>query len=158
MPNQFEQFIRVLKALEDFQVEYVLIGGVAVILHGLDRLTSDIDIFIQNETENINRLKQALNSIFNDPSIEEISKKILDDYSVIRYGTTSDFNIDIIDRIGELFKYSDLEFEIINNSGVKIRVATAETLFKLKKDTIRLNDQADAFFLMELMKKKNQRE
>ena len=158
MPNQFEQFIKVLKALEDYQVDYVLIGGVAVILHGLDRLTSDIDIFIQNEAENINRLKQALNSIFNDTSIEEISKKLLDDYSVIRYGTTSDFNIDIIDRIGELFKYSDLEFEIINNSGVKIRVATAETLFKLKKDTIRLNDQADAFFLMELIKKKNQRD
>ena len=43
MVDQFKQFIDVFKALGQQKVEYVLIGGVAVILHGMERLTRDKD-------------------------------------------------------------------------------------------------------------------
>lgn len=36
MVDQFKQFIDVFKALGQQKVDYVLIGGVAVILHGMD--------------------------------------------------------------------------------------------------------------------------
>ena len=39
MNDQFEQFISVLDALGKHKVEYILVGGVAVILHGIERLT-----------------------------------------------------------------------------------------------------------------------
>ena len=46
MEDQFDEFIKVLEALNKHEVDYVLIGGVAVILHGMQRLTRDVDIFV----------------------------------------------------------------------------------------------------------------
>ena len=59
MSNQFDEFIRVIKVLEEKNVEYVLIGGVAMVLHGLERLTRDIDIFI-NPSKKIFRISKKL--------------------------------------------------------------------------------------------------
>ncbi len=44
MKVQFAGFLAVFEALDRQEVEYILIGEVAVILHGLERLTRDIDI------------------------------------------------------------------------------------------------------------------
>jgi hypothetical protein len=38
MEDQFKEFIEVFKALSRQKVDYVLIGGVAVILHGKDSI------------------------------------------------------------------------------------------------------------------------
>ena len=59
MANQFQDFLRVLKAFNAFELEYVLIGGVALILHGMERLTRDMDIFIQNNSENMKKKSQG---------------------------------------------------------------------------------------------------
>ena len=154
MADQFAEFIKVFKAFDEHKVEYILIGGVAVILHGYGRLTGDIDLFLKNKKENINKLKKALNSIFDDPSIEEITLNELHKYPVIRYGTPNGFYIDIITQIGNTFSYEDLEYEIFEYQGIKIKVGTPETLYKLKKDTFRPKDKSDAIFLKELIKEK----
>ncbi len=39
-------------ALEKNKVKYVIIGGVAAILHGVPRMTGDIDIFIDTSRDN----------------------------------------------------------------------------------------------------------
>jgi hypothetical protein len=39
-------FISVLNELRQANVRYVLVGGLAVLLHGIDRLTADIDLVI----------------------------------------------------------------------------------------------------------------
>ena len=39
-------FLRVLQALQESGVRYVLVGGLAVLLHGVDRLTADIDLVV----------------------------------------------------------------------------------------------------------------
>jgi len=44
--NQFELYMRVLKAFETEELDYVLVGGFAVILYGMQRSTRDIDIFM----------------------------------------------------------------------------------------------------------------
>ncbi len=80
MNDQFEQFISVLDALGKHKVEYILVGGVAVILHGIERLTRDIDIFVKMEQNNIERLRNALHSIFDDESIDEITLEELQEY------------------------------------------------------------------------------
>ena len=50
----------VLGALEREGVRYVIIGGIALNLWGLSRATLDLDLFIEPETENVERLKAAL--------------------------------------------------------------------------------------------------
>jgi predicted nucleotidyltransferase len=150
--NQFEQFKRVLDALAKHKVDYILVGGVAVILHGIERLTRDIDIFVKLEHRNIERLRNALHSIFDDESIDEITLEELQKYAVIRFGVNDDFCVDIMARIGEVAVYEDLEFETILHDGINVRIATPETLYNLKKDTIRHKDRFDAAYLLDLIK------
>ncbi|MCP4130819.1 MAG: hypothetical protein GY754_07540 [bacterium] len=152
--NQYNEFIQVLKALEEQKVDYILIGGFAVFLHGFRRFTEDIDLFIKMIPENVEHLRKALHSVFQDSSINEITLDELTDYPVIRYGTPDNFYIDIISRLGEMAAYEDLEYETIDYQGVKIKIATPETLFDLKKDTVRPQDKQDAMFLHELIKNK----
>lgn len=152
MNNQFENFMSVLDAFDKQKLEYILIGGAAVILQGIERLTRDIDIFVRMNNENIGLLRKALISIFEDESIGEITLEELQKYAVIRYGTPDNFYIDIIARLGEVAVYEDLEYEIITFQGIKIRIATLETLHKLKKDTLRYKDKFDAAYLKDLIK------
>lgn len=154
MNNLSEKFLSVLNALQQEEVDYVLIGGFAIVLHGSSRFTEDMDIFIRNTEKNIERLRKALNSVFNDDSISEITSQEIQNYAVIRYGTAEDFYIDIIGNIGEKFSYDDILSEEIIVEGVKIKIATIESLYKLKEKTYRAVDQNDLLFLAEKLKSK----
>lgn len=146
-----ESFFAVLKALQEREVEYILVGGLAVILQGVPRVTEDLDIFVTKDEANMAKLRAALRAVFADESIAEITHSELVQYPVIRYGTPENYYIDIMDRVGEAFTYDDLEFETIAAQGVPIRVATKETLIKLKQGTLREIDKADVIMLREKM-------
>ena len=145
--NIFDRFLDLIKTLNEKEVDYILIGGYAVVLHGFTRATQDIDLFINPTEENVRKLKSALIKHFNDASIDEITLSELQKYPVIRYGTDQGFYIDIIVKIGDVFNYSDLEYEIKEIENVGIRTATASTLLKLKSNTNREIDQLDIKFL-----------
>jgi predicted nucleotidyltransferase len=151
--TDFNDFIRVCKALEKQNVDYVLIGGVAVILYGMQRLTRDIDVFVKMDPENIERLCKALHSVFDDESIQEITFESLKEFAVIRYGSPDGLCLDIMARLGEVTTYDDLDYQKVDFEGVGIKIASPETLYNLKKDTVRPEDKADALFLKQLIKK-----
>ena len=50
----------VFASLRSHDVEYLVIGGIAAVLHGVPRATFDLDILIRPELENARRLLQAL--------------------------------------------------------------------------------------------------
>ncbi len=154
MADQFKEFLEVFKALYQKKVDYVLIGGVAVILHGMERLTRDIDIIVNMTPENINKLRKALQMVFEDNAIKEITLSELTKFPVIRYGTPNGFYIDIMARVGELATFEDLKYETIDYQGIKIKIAKPESLFELKKDSIRDKDRIDTIFLKKLIEAK----
>ena len=45
------------EALDRAKVRYILIGGFAVVLYGMQRLTRDIDIFVEMVPDNIDNLR-----------------------------------------------------------------------------------------------------
>ena len=49
-----------LTALTAEHVDFVIIGGIALVLHGSARITRDIDICYSRERENLTRLSRAL--------------------------------------------------------------------------------------------------
>jgi hypothetical protein len=51
---------QVLVALEEAEVEYIVVGGVAVVLHGYLRTTADLDIVLRLDDTNIRRAISAL--------------------------------------------------------------------------------------------------
>lgn len=54
---------RVLVALSDAAVEYLVVGGVAVVLHGHLRTTADLDLVIRLEPDNVRRAIEALSKL-----------------------------------------------------------------------------------------------
>jgi predicted nucleotidyltransferase len=51
---------KIVTVLHDGQVKFVLIGGVAAIVHGSARATFDVDVVYARDNENIERLVTAL--------------------------------------------------------------------------------------------------
>jgi hypothetical protein len=50
----------ILRALNDEQVDYLLIGGMNFLLRHLPELTFDVDIWVRDEAGNLTRLNRAL--------------------------------------------------------------------------------------------------
>jgi len=53
----------VLDALDSAHVRYLVVGGVAVVLHGYLRATADLDLVLHLERENVLRAVEALTSL-----------------------------------------------------------------------------------------------
>ena len=147
----FDVVFEVFAAFEREGVRYKVVGAVAINLVGLARGTDDLDIFIEPTAENIERMKRALKSVFQDPTIDEISaEELLGDYPAVQYNPPEGvFHIDIVHRLGEAFHYDDIEVELLNVEGMQVPVATPRMIYRMKKDTVRLQDRADAERLRE---------
>ncbi len=141
-----DKTLEVIARLNDEEVEYVVIGGVALNLHGLVRATEDLDVFVRPQSDNIAALRRALRRVWDDPEIEQITAEDLcGSYPAVRYGPPDgSLPLDILTRLGELARFDDLEYEVVEVEGVAIRVATPKTLLWLKAHTIRPQDHADA--------------
>lgn len=146
-----DEVMQVLASFEREEVEYVLVGAAALNFHGLIRATEDIDVFVRATEENIARLRQALHSVYDDPSIDEISvDDLAGEYPAVRYHPPSgQLFLDILSRLGTFARYEDLESQQMEVGGVKVRVATPRALYLLKKGTLRAIDHADAEALRE---------
>lgn len=138
--------MKVLAALEREGVRYIVFGAIAINLLGLARATEDLDLFIEPERENIERLKTALRSVFADPSIDEISAdELINDYPAVQYVPPEGaFHLDLLTRLGEAFQFRDLEAMRVEVEGQMVSVASPKTLYRMKRDTVRPKDWADA--------------
>lgn len=58
-PPTLDDLRRICRSLDDAGARYVLIGGFAVILHGGERTTKDIDLLVDPTPDNVERLKRA---------------------------------------------------------------------------------------------------
>jgi len=149
---ELDEALKVLASLEKEGVEYVLIGGAALTVHGMVRATEDLDLFVRTTAENVERLRKALRSVYRDPTIDEISTEdLLGDYPAVRYyPPEGDLFLDILTRLGEFATFESLEAQEVEWEGVKVKVASPKTLYWMKKDTVRDIDRLDAERLRKL--------
>jgi len=137
-------------ALRDENVEYVLVGALALDVLGIGRLTEDIDLFVRPTPDNIDRLRRALHRVWQDRSIDEITAADLaGDYPAVQYVAPDGTPIDILSRLGDAFAFADIEATVFSYGDVDVKVATPATLYRMKRDTVRLRDKADAQVLKE---------
>ncbi len=150
----YDKVLQLLSELSRHEVEYVLVGGVALNILGLVRPTDDVDLFVRPTEENIARLRKALRAVWDDPAIDEIAAaELAGEIPVVRYGPPeSDLIVDVISRLGTMFRYDDIEFMIQPHEGIAVRVATPRMMYRMKRDTIRDTDRGDAERLMEKFK------
>ncbi len=150
--DALDDALRVIAHLNAAKVDYVVVGGVAMNLHGIVRATEDLDLFVRPDPENIERLRRGLREVWDDPDIDDITAEDLcGEYPAVRYGPPEGvLYLDILTRLGEATRFTDLEIEEIEVAGIPVRVATPTTLYRMKRDTVRPIDRADAAALRSL--------
>lgn len=150
--TELNKILHIIKTLQKEQVDFVVVGGIAVILYGMPRTSEDLDIILEMSQKNINLLRSALRKLFNDDDIKEITYEELEEYAVIRYVSPDDDVIDIIAKMGESFDYNSINFQDIDIDGIIFKIATPETLIQMKSDTYREKDTLDILYLKEYLK------
>ena len=60
MRSMTQRFEPVLKTLNDARARFLVVGGVAVVLHGYLRTTADLDLVVELSPENLTRALDAL--------------------------------------------------------------------------------------------------
>jgi hypothetical protein len=143
----FGELRRILAAFEREGVRYVLVGSMAMAAQGIVRATRDADFFVSPDEQNVERLRRALKSLFDDdPNVDEITAADLGgDYPAVEYTPPHGrYSMDILSRLGEAFRFEELEAEDVVVEGVRARVATPRMLYRMKKNTVRPQDRMDA--------------
>jgi len=139
LPRDFKEF---LKSLNSNGVEYLLIGGYAVAIHGHVRATNDIDVWVKISPENAARIQRALCE-FGFASALSNGDRFLTPNNVVRMGVPPI-------RIAILTSISGVEFEpcyrdkeMIRIEEVMVPVISLARLRENKAASGRLKDLAD---------------
>jgi len=144
--NDFE---RSLGALLDSEVEFVVIGGVAMYAHGSAHLTRDLDICYERSHENIERLATALSPYH--PRLRGVPEDVpfhLDASTITKgmnFTLTTDLgDLDLIGEVVGLGQYSPVRAASITLDlfGRSCRVLSLEGLIQAKRATGRSRDAA----------------
>ncbi len=145
MGNIFnDDFIDFLKALNKSGVEYVLVGGYSVILHGYSRTTGDMDILVNKTEANYNMLKNAFLQ-FGMPMFDMNKENFLSnpEMNVFTFGRQP-VAIDIMTEIkGADFMNLYENATIVDVEGLKVRTIHLQNLIEVKKASGRHKDLDD---------------
>jgi len=139
-PATFEDLKTLLRALHDQRVDYLLIGGYALYVHGYQRATIDIDVLVPATRETGERVKKAL-LVLPDQAAREIDPAWFEDGENIRVADT--FVVDLMLRAGgETFESLQPFAETIDIDGIPVRTLNLEGLLRTK-NTQRDKDRID---------------
>jgi hypothetical protein len=139
---------QIIPPLVRAKVDFILIGGMAAILHGSARVTFDVDLVYSRTDENIERLAAALASY--SPYLRDAPRDLpfAWDAKTIRNGlnftlTTSLGDIDLFGEIADGESYQDLLKHSfgVEAFGVRFRCVDLPTLIRIKEAAGRTKDR-----------------
>ena len=154
---------QIFQALSDAEIRYLVVGGVAVNLHGYRRFTGDIDILLALDEKNlekmttlmhemgyVERLPVALKSLSDRRQVERwVEKKGMTAYSFLS-GDQSRINIDILADAS--LRYSDFASRMVvvdMEEGLHVPVIALDDLLAMKREAGRDQDIVDVKKLLE---------
>ena len=142
MNDMDANYIDMLKCLNKAGVDYILVGGWAVNLHGYVRATVDLDVWICANAENAKKVYEAL-SDFGAPVSGMTPKDFEEDGMIFQIGVAP-CRIDVITRISGV-EYCDAvkraQSRIVE--GLPVRVISLDDLITNKKSSARPKDLLD---------------
>lgn len=157
-PRTIPIWHKIIDKLNKARLRYVLVGGAALIIHGLPRSTLDIDIYVPAREDILNKLfqiaaslglKSGQKAILN---ISHLPKMFVNQWVCFSYKGQ-----DILD----VFLASENEFKKLHNKSelkkdkkISIRVACLDDIASMKKRSARSADLADLTLIKEVKKYK----
>ena len=138
---------RVFDALNRHQVRYLVVGGVAAIVHGLPRATFDLDIWIAPDEDNARCLLQALEEAgFGTATLTTPRAVVEHEITVFQDW----IRVDVFTRIpGLTFDSAWERRDLVQAQGARFWVLSLDDLITAKKASGRPQDLEDARFLEE---------
>jgi Nucleotidyl transferase of unknown function (DUF2204) len=133
-----------LKALNENKVNYILVGGYAVVLHGYPRTTGDMDLWVERSLENYRKLEKAF-AQFGMPVFDMNEQNFLSHpvWDVFTFGNPP-VAIDIMTRLEGLdFNTAFDRSVIFEDEELEIRTIHKNDLILLKKSAGRSKDLND---------------
>jgi hypothetical protein len=135
-------WIELCRSFNAHRVEYLLIGGQAVIAHGYPRLTKDMDLWVRPSRDNGLRVLSAL-ADFGTPLPEFAPERFADPNTLIMLGRNP-FRVDILTEIpGVAFDAAWVRRCSVTLDGQQIPLIDIEDLIANKIAVGRLQDLAD---------------
>ncbi len=136
---------RILRALSEHNVDYVLIGGLAVQTHGHVRTTNDADLIPAPDPANLDRLAAALRSL--DARVlnaVEINAKMLPRATIWQF-ITRDGGIDVMREVPGGRSYAELSGGALHVQlgDIEVPVVGLDDLIQMKLARGRPVDLAD---------------
>ncbi len=144
-----QEFISLWKALNECEVKYIMVGGVATNLNGYQRTTDDIDIWIHDTIDNRQKFRKAF-QVYSD-----IDYFMLPEMQIVPGWTFFNLNngvrMDLMIDVKGLENYSfDQCLTIASNAdidGVIVPFLHINQLIESKKAANRPKDQIDVIYL-----------
>ncbi|MFC1620871.1 hypothetical protein ACFL2G_01070 [Candidatus Omnitrophota bacterium] len=153
----------VFRELNRNRVRYVVAGGVAVNLHGVPRVTGDLDLLIHLDEKNVSKFSKTMKTLGYKPkapvSIEDFGiienrKKWIEEKDMKVFSLC---NIKMPYIIIDIFVENPIEFKKLYDNRInisvgefKIPIVSIEHLIKLKKIAGRKQDLSDIVSLRRL--------
>lgn len=159
-------YLGVLKALNHAKIRYVVVGGMAVNLHGYQRFTKDLDLMIALDPENLNHFFDVLKKIGYVPKVPVTKEQFVDakqrakwkkEKGMIVFSfveTKPPFNL--IDMfVDEPILFSEVYRQKVYGhiAGVRVPILSVNHLIKLKLKASRSRDLDDIAQLREIQEK-----
>jgi hypothetical protein len=137
-----KHFLDFLKLLESHKVEFVVVGGYAVGVHGFPRYTGDLDLFVAINRENADRLV----GVFKETGFASLNLKpedFLERDTVVEIGREP-IKIQVLTGIdGVSFKRCQDDRILINVLGTEIPLIGFDSLLANKAASPRSKDRID---------------
>lgn len=139
------RYLELIRHLNESELKYLIIGGVAAIIYGIPRVTKDIDIAIIPDYKTIEKLLEILKNlefgtafITNPKKILESKVTIFEDY----------FRLDILTEAkGFDFNSAWEKREVISVKDINLNIVALEDLINMKKAAGRKVDLEDVLLL-----------
>ncbi len=156
LANNFEE---VLKEFNSCDVDYLIVGGYAVIFHGYGRTTGDIDIWINPASDNKGKIIKAFEKLkWSSELIDYIRKSDFSNPFAVKIGDEP-LQVDIFNAITGV-NYNEAKKKSIIykfSGGLVVRFIHLDDLVTNKMLTGRLQDKADVEELQKIIKYRSQK-
>ena len=156
-------YFDLFQAFEERDLDYVVIGGVALVMHGVVRMTADLDLMVALTPENLRKLVDVMARLGYRPRIPEPAEALLDQRKRQEWRDEKHMEafsfyaprqplalIDIM--INEPLDYRTMHANAVRMElrGLSIPVAAIDDLIVLKRQAGRPQDLEDIRALEEL--------
>lgn len=160
-----DRLFELMKELHDSSLKFVICGGVACVLQGVERSTLDIDINVEMETDNLKKLIRIAKKFNLKPRNPEPIENLLDEKkrkewiekkNAIVYTLSSlesPLQIDIFLQYNKSFEDLMLSADLIKIDKYEFVVSSKEDLLESKKKVkpLREKDKTDILELKRLI-------